>query len=217
MKKTFLLLLTLSTMMFVIACGNGSGNGNDNGSTSYATYQEACRANDFEAAWDIVGKLEDKAFEVDEEGFYNDNNIKEYTSARDKVFNSEVQFLMAIGSAEASDRILFLLNSLPMKGKRLNEGYRDTDAGMDLRVKAYACDFAWYCESVNSYNSKCKAIMELCISRNNKYLADKIVLLVKETPTSESDYPCHIVHYLDTDKQIVSEMYNEALSNGLLK
>jgi hypothetical protein len=169
--------------------------------TVYNSYQSACRNGDFDAAWAFVDKLEAQSMEFDMNDRYIQQNVSAYTSARDFVFNSEVQILFSNGSTEASDRVVYLLNSLPIKGKRLAEGYKGTDAMTTIvDGSSFNKDFAWYCESVNSYNNKCRQIMELCISQNNKYLADKIVKLVKETPTSnESSGFDYVVHYTNTD------------------
>jgi len=186
---------------------------------TYKSYQAACRAEDFEEALAFVDELEMKAMELDKYDRYISENVNAYTSARDYVFNAEVQFLLANGSKEASDRVLFLLNSLPMKGKRLEEGYEGTNARSEIcDGSAYNKDFAWYCESVNSYNDKCRQIMELCIARGNKYLADKVIDLVKETPTSQDIGGFeHKVHYTDHDRVTIQKMYKQAISRGALK
>ena len=57
--------------------------------------------------------------------------------------------------------------------------------------------------------------MELCITQNNKYLADQIVKLVKETPTSsESSGFDYVVHYTNDDIEEVKKMYDEAIESG---
>lgn len=219
--KQLIKIFSFFLMIFTASCssnGNSKDGDNKGKEGEYKTYQAACNAQDYEAAWDFVYELENKANELDGYDRFIQKNVNEYTAARDYVFDSEIQFLLANGSVEASDKVLFLLNSLPMKGKRLEEGFEGTDAGTAIVDHSlFNKDFAWYCESVNSYNLKCTKIMGLCIARNNKYLADKIVDLVKETPTSSKasgfDY---IVHYTDNDRKAVRDMYEKAVESGAL-
>lgn len=209
-----------------MACGSSSPKDKEEKITvtgingkEYTSYQEACRAEDFEAALKFVDKYETQAMEKDKYDRYISENVEAYQAARDFVFNSESQYLLAIGSTEASDRVVFLLNSLPKKGKALQEGYEGTDARTSIvDQSSFNKDFAWYCDYVYSFNSKCIQIMELCISQNNKYLADKIVGFVKETPTSEKSGGFeYTVHYTNNDKLSIQEMYNEAINSGKLK
>ena len=181
-------------------------------------YQEACRAGDFETALKIVDKLEQKSMELDKFKQYIPENVERYTAARDYVFNAEIQVLMSDGSEEASDRIIFLLNSLPQKGKKLPEGYEGKDAGTSICDKyLFSKDFAWYCETIYSYNEKCRQIMELCINQKNKYLADKIVKLVKKRPMSEGNDWSHyyVVKYTDEDIDEVKKMYDDAVESAV--
>jgi len=210
-------------LIMLAACGSSSSKNEEEKITvtgangkEYTSYQEACRAEDFEAALKFVDKYETQAREKDEYDRYISENVEAYQAARDFVFNAESQYLLAIGSTEASDRVVFLLNSLPKKGKALQEGYEGTDASTAIvDGSSFNKDFAWYCESVNSYNNKCRQIIELCISQNNKYLADKIVKLVKETPTSNKGSAFeYVVHYTNTDINEVKKMYDEAVKSG---
>lgn len=232
MKKLSVLSTALLALLLLTACGSGGdksnsndnskdeykSNSNGNSKDEYKTYQEACNAQDFEAAWSFVYELENKSMELDEYERYIQQKVNAYTSARDFVFNAEVQLLLSNGSKEASDRVLYLLNSLPMKGNRLEEGYEGTDARTSIvDGSSFNKDFAWYCESVNSYNKKCRQIMELCVSQNNKYLADKIVKLVKETPSSNKGHGFdYVVHYSNNDINEVKKMYDDAIASGAL-
>ena len=220
--KYLIKLFSFFLMIFAVSCssnGNSKDGDNKGKEGEYKSYQAACNAQDYEAAWNFVYELENKSMELDEYDRFIQKNVNDYIAARDYVFDSEIQFLLANGSTEASDKVQFLLSSLPMKGKRLEEGYEGTDARTAIvDQSSFNKDFAWYVESVNSYNSKCAKIMELCIARNNKYLADKIVDLVKETPTSSKgsgfDY---VVHYTDYDRKSVRDMYEKAVESGALK
>jgi len=102
---------------------------------------------------------------------------------------------------------------LPQKGKKLPEGHEGTDARTSIcDQSAYNKDFAWYCETIYSYNEKCRQIMELCVNQKNKYLADKIVKLVKKRPTSEGFTP--VVKYTDEDIDEVRKMYDDAVESA---
>jgi hypothetical protein len=111
---------------------------------------------------------------------------------------------------------VYLLNSLPIKGKRLEEGHEGDDARTSIvDGSLFDKNFAWFCESVNSFNNKCRQIMELCITQKNKYLAEKIIRLVKETPTSSESYASrYVVHYTNDDINAVKKMFDEAVKSG---
>lgn len=223
MKKNLVFVAIIGLAMTAICgCSSNGSNGNksitDVDGKKYASYQEACRDGNFEAALVFVDELEEKAMDFEYQQ-YSQQAVSAYITARDYVFNSEMQYLLANGSKEASDRVLFLLNSLPIKGRRLEEGYKGTSIKTEIVDGGigFNRDFAWYCESVNSYNEKCQRIMELCISQGNKYLADKVVRLVKETPTTSKikEYSAEsIVHYTDQAKVTIQKMYDEAVASG---
>lgn len=183
----------------------------------YESYQEACRAGDFDAAWSYVEKLENTAMtKLDKYDRYYREYVDAYINARDFVFNSEVQVLISMKNDDASDRVLYLLNSLQMKGTELPEGYVGEDACMEIVDGACRTrDFAWYCESVNSFNKKCIQTMELSISSGNKYLADKVLNMVKKTPISEKKgYHEYEVRYSNKDKEKIKKLYDEAVKSG---
>lgn len=184
---------------------------------TYSTYQEACRAGDFDAAWSFIDILDNMvSSNLDKYDRYQQEYVSAYINARDYVFNSEVQFLLSLGNDDASDRIVYLLNSLPIKGKRLEEGHEGDDARTSIvDGSLFDKNFAWFCESVNSFNNKCRQIMELCITQKNKYLAEKIIRLVKETPTSSESYAFrYVVHYTNDDINAVKKMFDEAVKSG---
>ena len=210
MKQIMIISICCFAVTMLSACSGLSN------SKNFGTYQEACRANDYEAAWTFVDELEQEAMERDKYDRYIPDNVERYTSARDFVFNAEVQVLMDDGSQEASDRIIFLLNSLPQKGKKLPEGHEGTDARTSIcDQSSFNKDFAWYCESIYSYNEKCRQILELCIIQKNKYLAEKIVKLVKKRPTSEdTGVYDKVVVYTDEDIDAIKEKYDDAVAAG---
>ena len=214
MKKNSVLLALIGLAMFTLCGCKPTVTGKDG--QEYTSYQEACRAGDFEAALIFVDKLEQETVERDKYDRYIPENIERYTSARDYVFYAEVQLLMADGSQEASDRIIFLLNSLPQKGTKLPEGHEGTDARTTIcDGSSFNKDFAWFCETIYSYNDKCRQIMELCINQKNKYLAEKIVKLVKKRPTSsEVETYEYVVNYTDEDIDAIKKMFDDAVAAG---
>jgi len=129
MKRIKILNFCCVAVFLLTACGSSSSKNEEEkisvtgaDGKEYTSYQEACRAEDFEAALKFVDKYEAQSMEFDEYDRYIQQNVSAYTSARDFVFNSEVQILFSNGSTEASDRVVYLLNSLPIKGKRPNPG-----------------------------------------------------------------------------------------------
>ena len=212
-KNTIFALLVLA--FCISACKSKTETGNE--TKTYATYQDACRNGDFEAALAFVDMYEQEAAKTNHHPqAYITENVERYTSARDFVFNAEAQMLLADGSPEASDRVVFLLNSLPIKGKKLPDGNTVSFISIDIRDgTGFNKDFAWYCESIFSFNEKCRQIMELCVSQKNKYLAEKIVKLVKKRPVAnEKDFYTFQISYTDDDINEVKKMFDDAVASG---
>ncbi len=102
MKKNLFLVaifgLVISTLC---SCGSKSVKGADG--KEYSSYQEACRHQDFVAAYDWIEK----------------NNGSD--DDKDYVFNAEMLYLTSLGTEEASNRIVYLLAEYQIPGEVVND------------------------------------------------------------------------------------------------
>ena len=102
MKRIKILNFCCVAVFLLTACGSSSSKNEEEkisvtgaDGKEYTSYQEACRAEDIEAALKFVDKYEAQSMEFDEYDRYIQQNVIAYTSARDFVFNSEVQILFS--------------------------------------------------------------------------------------------------------------------------
>ena len=205
--------------------------------TQYESYQQACKANDFEAAHEFIGLIYDKLMKVIEEtdpsgaNSYNTSleYEKQFQSAEDYVFKQEMMYLVSNGDEQSSDKILYLLTELQVLGEPLNEGLNNYYDARCLPQRLYS-------QYVKRFNSHCDQILDLAISQNNEYLAKKVLGMYKQnieifmggaevrTPdgtwakkapdgTYVDGNHCY-VKYLDPDKESAQTKFDKAVSSG---
>lgn len=133
---------------------------------SYDNYQDALRANDFEAAHELLEEMRGKP---------------DYEKAYDEVFNAEALYLCANGDKSSLDRVVFLLSSVPIEGTPVPEGTAFKDR-YDMRKMEDGHNL--YIRSVTKYNQKCNMLIDLAISKHNEGLAERIMPLFKAVPMS---------------------------------
>jgi len=131
---------------------------------SYDNYQDALRANDFQAAHDFLEEMQ---------------GTKDYEKAYDEVFNAEALFLCANGDKTSLDRIIFLLSSVPIEGTPVPEG---TTFKSRYDVRDMADGHNHYIHSVTKYNQKCSMLIDLAISKHSDSLVERIMPLFKAVP-----------------------------------
>lgn len=131
---------------------------------SYDNYQDALRANDFQAAHDFLEEMQ---------------GTKDYEKAYDEVFNAEALFLCANGDKTSLDRIIFLLSSVPIEGTPVPEG---TTFKSRYDVRDMADGHNRYIHSVTKYNQKCSMLIDLAISKHSDSLVERIMPLFKAVP-----------------------------------
>ncbi len=149
--------------------------------TQYKTYQQACRANDFEAAHEFIDLIYNKLAMVIEETDPSGANAyntslkyeKQFQSAEDYVFKQEMMFLVSNGDEQSSDKILYLLTELQVLGEPLNEGLNNYYDAESLPQRLYS-------QYIKRFNNHCDQILDLAISQNNEYLAKKVLGMYKE-------------------------------------
>ena len=193
----------------------------------YNSYQEACRACDFEAAHEYVDQLYSRFVkeldDTDPSGANAFNRSiegeKEFMSAEDYVFKQEMMFLMSDGSEQMSDKVLYLLTEIQVIGQPLSPGYNDYYDKDCLPQRLYT-------EYVKRFNSHCDQILDLAISQGNPYLANKVVKMYKqnvivlaggynETMTAEGktiqfDGNHCYVYYTNDDRDVAQKRLKDA-------
>ena len=98
MKSTTCGIICLFFVGMLFSCGNGSDKTGFKAPfyDTYENYQEACHAQDFEAAHKILAYLKNKG-------------EKNYAEAREYIFNQEALFLIGENNEESNKRLFFLL------------------------------------------------------------------------------------------------------------
>lgn len=155
MKKYMLLTLWGMFMVTLCSCGNKTVKGVDG--KEYSSIQEACRHQDFVAAYDWIDKYD---------GSEED---------KDYVFNAEMLYLTSLGTEEASNRIVFLLAEFQIPGLPVQENKERYTKGKGTYENAKK-----YVEGVKRFNQRCDNVLDMAIVQNNKFLAYKIIPFYKQ-------------------------------------
>lgn len=197
MKKINLLALLCLTIGFV-SCGSSSSKNEEEKITvtgadgkEYTSYQQACRAGDFEAAHQFLDILHDKYFEgygeAREYDSYEVRDVREkYHAALKAIFKQEMMFLASDGSEQAADKVVYLLTEIPEEGSAHPDGRYDWIKISENCEEAK--DHTTYCKWVTNYNSLCTQILDLAISQENQYLAKKVIKMYKQNVINERAY-----------------------------
>ena len=160
MKKNIVLLAMIGFGLATLcSCGSKSVKGADG--TEYSSYQEACRHQDFVAAYDWIEK----------------NNGTD--DDKDYVSNAEMLYLTSLGTDEASNRIIYLLAEYQILGEvvtrttpNITNNVEDYDGELYQNTKEYI-------NGIKRFNKRCDNVLDLAITQNNKELAKKIINLYK--------------------------------------
>ena len=186
------IVMLLATMSLLSAC-NLKSNLKEKYKTeeevSYDNYQDALRANDFEAAHEFLEGMRGKSG---------------YEKAYDEVFNAEALYLCAIGDKTSLDRIVFLLSSVPIEGTPVPEG---TTFKSKYDISDMTNGHKQYIHSVTKYNQKCNMLIDLAISKNNHALAERIMPLFKAVPMTLDNVSdsVQVMQYTWTDRDRAKE------------
>ena len=181
MKRIKFLSICYIAVSLLTACGSSSSKNEEEkisvtgaDGKEYTSYQDACTDEDFEAAHKFLDILYKKYIEGDGE--------TQYHAALNYIFKQEMMFLASDGSEETSDRIIYLLTEIPQEGSPLKDGtYFWTEISKSDEGKEHLTYSKW----ITNYNSLCSQIIDLAISQNNQYLAQKVIKMYKKNVESE--------------------------------
>lgn len=168
MKRIRSLILYSVVVFLLSACGSSSSKSADNKAKEevitvtgadgkeYTSYQEACTANDFEAAHLYLSKMENM-------------KAKGYSNAKQYVFKKEALYLMSIGDENAKRRIIYLLKE---------DGDDKEIISMLIELAIVNDDAEFVMTLVNQYNDGVidnPSIISYLISKNSKQYSDIVL------------------------------------------
>jgi hypothetical protein len=197
MKRIKFLSFCCIAVFLLTACGSSSSKNEEEKITvtgangkEYTSYQEACRAEDFEATHKYLDILYDKYLEgygsASDYQSYRVRDVREkYHAALNAIFKQEMMVLASDGSEQSSDKIVYLLTEIP------EEGSAHPDGRYSWTQISEGCDDAkehvTYCKWVTNYNSLCNQVLDLAISQDNQYLAKKVIKMYKQNVINEEE------------------------------
>ena len=152
------------TMFLFVACDKPV-TGKDG--TKYESYQQACRAPDYEAAYVFVERIENK----------KGSDSEDFHKIRDYVVSSEILYLLSMDSEEASNRVIYLITEIKPEERLIAEGFIDLENNKSSwdGSKPDKERIDVYCSRVEIYNKQCSQILDLAIQNKNQKLAQSIL------------------------------------------
>lgn len=137
MKKIYF-LICCAAVCLCTACDDGKIKVKGADGTVYESYQEACTAEDFQAAHDFLDKMQNN-------DMFKDVGAK--WKAEVYVYEHELLFLMSQGNETAKKRIIYLLKEI----KRESESYCDECVSMLVDLAIEDDDEAFVKQLANQY------------------------------------------------------------------
>lgn len=204
-------------VLLLTACGSSSSKKSVTGADGkeYTGYQEACRANDFEAAH----KFLDVLFSIYEEtvkketDFHGDSGEKikaaasDYCLSANYVYNNELRFLASLNEDDAWNRALYLVKEMDVVGRKYP---KDTE-NIWPDGSCYFIDC--YQEFVELRNRQCDELLDLAIDNKNKSIAEKVLRCFCENCKTTDGIPS-LVYYVRDDIEAAQKKYDEAVKSG---
>ena len=197
MKKVKYFIFCCIVGFAVTSCGNKTVKGVDG--TEYASYQDACRNNDFVAAYRIIE--------------LNDGGDED----KDNVFNAEMLYLVSLNTEEASKRVLYLLAEYNIPGTPavIGKEYRDLKKVEYADMKVFQ-----YIDGVNRFNARCNSVLDLAITMGNEKLANDVIKLYKKNYEIENisefigNGLVKVIGYVETEKENAIAKLEKAIEDG---
>jgi hypothetical protein len=237
----------LFTLLFV-TCGIFSLSSCSCGSSRFENYQDAVNAGDFTAAYLILDEYHKEYFDaiagvqgyhsspwsvINGDGSAEHEKFAEarakYWDAFDYIYKAEIrQIITSIEGQDACDKIVFLLDEIPVDGKKYQPGLASD--GVDESNASEFYDFEPYKEWTQHFNGLCNSVLTLAINRKNKVVAQQILLSFVDNvevyrypdeqarkkykiPNSNNVY----IDYTKKDAQAAKEKYDNAVAMGMFE
>ena len=149
--------------------------------------EKAIVKHDYEKAHELLFDMSQLSSETKDQDFWSGKKYKsKYTIAYEKVFKSELTYLLNQGDKESSDRLISLIGDLPIEATP-TIGITDEKETQEMNE-----DYSVY---VGKFNGICDDVLHNSISTGNRYLAEKILTLYKPTLTRTLEES----HFFSTD------------------
>ena len=238
MKRNFLLgaACLFSVLVFESCFGEGMYRSDADTksveiSEEYDSYKDACAAGNYEAAHLFLDEYCNAYLKYLSKNpiVYGDERTSaesKYYKAFDYIYNSELQYLMSqMSEEECKDKIVFLLNSVPVVGEVLPEGlhdyydvYQKGDRGNILHA---------YITWTVHYNRLCNTVLTLAINRRYKSVAQTALMqYVDNVEATTGDSGTNVdgvrvdgnhgyVKYTSADRDAAMKKYKDALKLGM--
>ena len=213
------------------SCGNSnSGNSNSDNSNKEEKdmdYRDAVKALDFETARDILKTYHEKY--ISDLSYRYDAYWKKaqgkYYSAFDHIYKAEIQYLLSeLNGDECKDKIIFLLEEIPVEGEKFPQGlcFRDVSSRFYNNGAQSDAYIVW----TQHFNRLCDNILSLAINKKNQDLAKMILLKyvdnVEVTKGGSGvkvdgvkvDEDHGYIKYTSTDRDAARKKYDEAVRIG---
>lgn len=242
----FTLLFVTCGIFSLSSCSCGSKNKPVKNSR-FENYQDAVNAGDFTAAYLILDEYHKEYLDAiavvqgyhSSIVYYPTNGSAEhekfaearakYWDAFDYIYKAEIrQIITSIEGQDACDKIVFLLDEIPIDGKKYQPGLACD--GVDLSTASEFYDFEPYKEWTQHFNGLCNSVLTLAINRKNKVVAQQILLSfvdnvevyryddvqARKKYKIPNDYSVYI-DYTKKDAQAAKEKYDNAVAMGMFE
>lgn len=239
--KVLLLAMAVAICLGCKYSSPGDSNNQPVSKKDYNTYQDAVRDGDFESAYRyldnyykeyieaiantmaVIGTKEYKKIST----AYSSTRAT-YYAAFDYIYKAEIRHIITnLEGQDACDKIVFLLDEIPISGKKWPQGLQDKDITRDRYAVFYETEP--YLDYVQHFNELCNSVLVLSINRKNKLLAQQILLhFVDNVEIFDSDqqktinkveipYWMVYVNYTRKDALVAQKKYKEAEAMGMFK
>lgn len=237
MKRNFLLgaACLFSVLVFESCFGEGMYRSDADTksveiSEEYDSYKDACAAGNYEAAHLFLDEYCNTYLKKISKGYiYRDEKTaaeSKYYMAFDHIYNSELQYLMSqMSEEECKDKIVFLLNSVPVVGEVVPGGICDYDYVSDWEAEGDL--LRAYITWTKHYNRLCNTILTLAINRKYKSVAQTALMQyvdnVEVTKGGDGVYVDGVrvdgnhgyVKHTSADRDAAMKKYKDALKLGM--
>lgn len=234
MEKINQLSICFLMICVLAACGgsNSGGNSGDNSGGNKVSYMDACKALDFETAHDTLNVYRDAYAESRSKGNWYKEERKsaqeKYYNAFDYIYKAEVQYLLSeLNDDECKDRIIFLLEKIPIEGEKVPEGLCDYYVACRGSFGEDGIPLDAYIVWTQHYNRLCSNILTLAINRKNQELAKTVLLQFvdnveaikgenegKNVNGVKVDGNHGYIKYTSADRDAAQKIYQEAVRSG---
>lgn len=226
MRTMKFLMFSYVAICMLMACGNKS---NSSG-PSEQSYREAVKNLDFDTARDILNSFREKYLEEQSKGSYDERKAAEgkYYNAFDYIYKSEIQYLLSeLNDDECKDKILYILEEIPVEGEKFPEGLCDrwtTYRGGDNDENGIHLDA--YIVWTQHFNRLCSSILSSAINSKNQELSKLILMkFVDNVEVTEGDDNVKVdgvrvdiehgyIKYTTKDKDAAQKRYDDAVTSG---